>query len=454
MVDFVRVQMPLIALIFFWLFATFFLPPLIYVLLPITVFVMRTKEMYAEMILGFLFVLIMSDMDPGYVPMRQIKTAKNFYMLALAIVFVLDREKFQPFSQVFYIFLPFFVYSYFPLLWSGAPTVGIQKTLSYGLLYLVIPNLILYNFRQHGWEYFRELLYFLLLLLIVSWFIKYYSVHLVHKGGRFRGFFGNPNGLGIFLFLFYMLFNVLTSLKPDLFTRTFKLVVAGTVFFLLYKCGSRTALAASLLYLVFSRVFSISPFLGLLGFIVSLGAMEYVSNNLATIVIALDLEVYFRLETLDGGSGRYFAWNFAWEKIQDFLLFGGGFGNDEYIMRQHYTFLNQQGHHGGVHNSYLTMWFNMGIVGVLIYFRSFFLVFLKGAKRVPVSYAIMFAVLFAITYESWINGSLNPFTIMLIIIITIVTEEDIVDDVEEEDEDEDDDEDQESHPYGLIKRVA
>lgn len=449
MVDFIRYELQFILLILFWIFATWFLGPAIYLILPISVLLMRNRDMYAEILMGFIFILIMSDMDPGYGPMRKIKTAKNLYILAITAVFILDRKKFEPFSQVFYVFLPFFVYSYFPLLWSGAPLVGIQKTLSYGLLFLVVPNFVLFNFRRDGWEFLKNLFLFLFLVLVVSYLLKYYSVHLVHKGGRFRGFFGNPNGLGIFLFLFFMLFSVINSLKPDLFTRTFKVIAVAVIFFLLYKCGSRTSLAASVLFIIFSRVFKVSPFLGLLGFILFLALVEYVSNNLTSIIIGLRLQDYFRLETLEDGSGRYLAWNFAWDKIQDFLIFGGGFGNDEHIMRQHYAYLNSQGHHGGVHNSYLTMWFNVGIIGLLIYFRSFFLVFLKGAKRVPVSYAIMFAVLFAVMYESWLNGSLNPFTITLLVIITCVTEEEIVDhDIESEDDEEDDQE------LSTLSRVA
>ena len=84
------------------------------------------------------------------------------------------------------------------------------------------------------------------------------------------------------------------------------------------------------------------------------------------------------------------------------------------------------GHHGGVHNSYLTMWFNTGIVGVLVFFRSYFLIFLKANKRAPFAFAIMFSSMFSVMYESWLTGSLNPFTIILLIIITVITEDEIV----------------------------
>ncbi|HMC97061.1 MAG TPA: O-antigen ligase family protein, partial [Flavobacteriales bacterium] len=150
----------------------------------------------------------------------------------------------------------------------------------------------------------------------------------------------------------------------------------------------------------------------------------------------LGLQDYFRLETLEDGSGRYFAWHFTWGHIQKYFVFGGGFGNDERIMRKFRLYLESMGHQGGVHNSYLSIWLNLGIVGLLVYLRSFFLLFFKASKMVPMSLAVMFSVLFSIMYESWLMGSLNPYTILLLIIMTVVSEHEITEGVGEEVEEE------------------
>ncbi|HRH37379.1 MAG TPA: O-antigen ligase family protein, partial [Flavobacteriales bacterium] len=154
-------------------------------------------------------------------------------------------------------------------------------------------------------------------------------------------------------------------------------------------------------------------------------AAELISSNLEPIILALGLQDYFRLGTLEDGSGRYFAWQFAWEHIQRFFVFGGGFANDETIMRKWRVFLEKQGHQGGVHNSYLSLWLDTGIVGLLIYLRSFFLVFIKASKLVPMSTAVLFSCLFSFMYESWLVGSLNPYTIVLLMTMTVVTEPEI-----------------------------
>ena len=63
---------------------------------------------------------------------------------------------------------------------------------------------------------------------------------------------------------------------------------------------------------------------------------------------------------------------------------------------------------------------------LLIFLRSFILVFLKAGKQTPIAFAIMFSVLFSILYESWLAGSLSPYTSMLLIILTIVSEDEIM----------------------------
>ena len=167
----------------------------------------------------------------------------------------------------------------------------------------------------------------------------------------------------------------------------------------------------------------------LLGFAMLIGVfgmMEVLLSNLEPIVMFLGIEDYVRLNTLESGSGRYFAWEFAWEHIQEYLVFGGGFANDERVMRKHRLYLERMGHQGGVHNSYLSFWFDVGAVGLALYLRSFILAFIKSSKMVPMSLGVMFAVLFSITYESWLVSSLNPYTIVLLIILTVVSEEEIV----------------------------
>jgi O-antigen ligase len=426
MLQMIRDEYQFLAMGLFWVAATILAGPIVFALLPLSVLFMRSREMWPEMFFGFILVLVLSDMaKDAFVSFNVFKGAKNTYIVVLALVFFLHREHFAPYARVFDLFLPFFLFSIFPLVFSNTILIGLQKTLSYALLYLVVPNFVLYNFRRHGWDFIRNLIWFMVLLLLAGLYTLQFGEIYSHVSGRFRGLFGNPNGLGIFCYLFTVLVTVAISINKRLFSFYEKVIIYGVVLYFLFQSGSRASTISVAIFVIFHRLAARSPFLGFIMFIAALGIGEFVSTNLAGIVSALGLESYFRIKTLESGSGRYFAWEFAWSHIQDYFVFGGGFGNDEFIFRKHRFYLWTMNHQGGVHNSYLSFWLDVGFIGLVIYLRSFLLMFIKASKAVPLSLAVMFSTLFSIMYESWLVGSLNPFTILLLTTMTLVTEKEI-----------------------------
>jgi O-antigen ligase len=380
MLRYVREDAQFLLLVLGWVLVANVLPLAVYALLPISLLLLRRRDFWPQVLYGFIIVLIFSDMDYAFQGMSVFKSAKHVYMGVFALIYFMDLHRFEPSAGVFRIFLPFFIYALVPLFWSEVALSGVQRVLSYALLFLVVPNYVLYGYRTMGWTFFRGLVHFILLFLLICLALRWYAPAWVMIAGRFKAIFANPNGLGIFLFLTIALFTVLVHLKKDLFSQWEKLLIYALLFGTLVFCGSRNSLAASLLFFVFSRVFSISPYIGLLAFVVAAVGAEMVLRNLVPIVLALGLEDFFRLETLSEGSGRYFAWSFAWSKMDPYFLFGGGFGTDEWVMRQHYPYLRSQGHHGGVHNSYLTLWFNTGLVGLLIFPAQLFPAVLQGEQ--------------------------------------------------------------------------
>lgn len=427
MLTFLRGHWQLIMVMLIWLATGFYFQRAVFALLPLSVFFFKQRELWPEVLFGMLIIFVFSDMEHDMFPrMKVFKSAKNFYVLAIAIIFLLETYRFMPLSSVFQIFLPFFLYAIFPLVFSTNLFLGIQKTLSYALIFMVVPNWILYCYRRLGWPFFKNLIYFMTAILISGFVLRYINADYAQVVGRFRGIFGNPNGMAIYCYLFLMLVVVLTSLNKELLDWRERLVVIAIILYCIILSGSRASLASSIIFLLFIRFFSYSPWLGFVGLVTVMIGVELVSSNFEALVIYFGLESYFRLETLQEGSGRYFAWEFAWVQLQDYFVFGGGFANDETIMRRHRLYLESMGHQGGVHNSYLSMWLNAGIVGLLIYLRSLFLLFIKASKLVPMSLAILFSTLFSIMYESWLIGSLNPYTIVLLMTMTVVTEPEIV----------------------------
>lgn len=424
MLTLLREEWQFYLLILAWVVTAHIASPLVYLLLPASVFLLRSKDMMPEILFGFFMVLVLSDVHKSLHGYAVFKSAKNLYIVSVAALFLLETARFVPLSSIFKLFLPFFAYSVFSLVFSPSVIIGVQKTLSYALLFLVVPNFVLYCYRAQGWQFMRNLVYFLVSIVLMGLYFRFIGEG--YYVGRFKGIFGNPNGLGTFSFLTIVLITVVHSRNKQVFRLWELLVLYAVLLAFLLASGSRASLVAVMIFFLFHRFFSRSIFLGFVAFIVFIVLFEIVYTNLGAVVMALGAEEYLRVNTLESGSGRYFAWEFAWEKIQEYLVFGGGFGTDEHVMRSNYGYLLAMNHEGGVHNSFLSFWFDFGIVGLLIYFRSFFLLFIKATKRAPISLAVMFSVLFSATYESWLVSSLNPFTIFLLCIVTILYEDEIV----------------------------
>lgn len=162
--------------------------PFLFLLMPLSVFFLKSRDLWADMVFGLLITLVLSDITPWFFKMQVFKSAKNTYITALSLIFLLERHRFVPFSQVFNVFLPFFVYSVFPLVFSNNLIVGLEKTLSYALLYLVVPNYVLYNYRIMGWDFFKNLVRFMAVILLSGYFVLWgFGEFYAYMIGRFRG---------------------------------------------------------------------------------------------------------------------------------------------------------------------------------------------------------------------------------------------------------------------------
>lgn len=411
-------------MLLFWLLVGRYGGPAIYLVLPLTILLLKRKEMYWEMFAGFLFLLILSD--SRHEGLEFAKQLKNVYVVLLALFIFFDKNAFQPFNTLYQRFLPFFAIALLCLFFSDNVITGIQKTLSYFLLLLLVPNYVSKLFRDHGTEALKNLVYFGSFLLLVGLILKVVFPDLVHAEGRFTGIFGNPNGLGLFSLLFYLVYAAFEDYYPGLFSKKDKWVIIGVIFLSILLSASRGAIVALMIFLLFKYFFKLSPFIGFFILLIIMLTYEVVITKLPDIIIALNLQEYFRIETLESGSGRLVAWQFAWEHIQHNFFIGKGFAYTELLYKKHYHELSMLGHQGNAHNTYLTFWLNTGLVGLALYLWGFMSFFFQGAKNSRLAFPILFAILFSINMESWLTASLNPFTILLFIILTVISSEEFI----------------------------
>lgn len=418
-----------------WLFSGLYLGPVVYGVVLLSIFALWRKQMHLEIFLGFWVILIMSDsLEPS---MAWAKTLKNLYILILAAIMYVDREKFGETVKIHRYFIPFLVIACVALIESPVALNGVQRTLSYLLILVVAPNFITKGYRDKGVDALVDMLYIAMGVLFFCLVWRFIDSEVAYSHGtRLRGIFGNPNGLGLYLIVCFILFETVNSLYKGTFSKAerwiFYLMVAACV----VMCSSRNALVSITMFVILSRVVKVSATLGIVLAIIGLGLYEVVTINIVSIASSLGLEEYLRVDTIEEGSGRIIAWRFAWETIQDHFFLGRGFSYDLFLMRSNFDWLSRAGHEGGVHNSYLIIWLNTGLIGLLLFFRGFFLMFIKASKVTRLAIPAMIAVMFSINFEPWLAASLNPYTIVLLVILTVMTEPVFRTEVEQEDTEE------------------
>jgi len=378
------------------------------------------RALFFEILLGFIFILLLSD-NLRYTT-DFAKTFKNVYIVLLSAIAVLERRRFGIDLTILRYFLPFLLLAVISMANSPQMFTSFQKTLSYALILFAAPQFLIYSFKDRGPIVIKDIIYLGVFMIVTGFLIRFVDPNWVTShGGRFRGLFGNPNGLGIFIILIFALTLIARDYFKALFTKADLRWILITLVLALVMSGSRSALIAVVLFYLFSRFYKFSPFLGFILFLaVSVGA-EILSQNLVPIVQGLGLSDYFRVETLEDASGRYIAWEFAWESIQENYWLGRGFSFDEWLMRENQDFLNDLGHQGGVHNTYLIIWLNTGIIGLLLFLRGYLILAIKGTKNSAMSFPLLWMVLFSIMLEPWLAASLNPFTILFLFGLVILT---------------------------------
>src|SRR5437870_633103 len=124
-----------------------------YVVLPISLLLLQRKGLYEVIFIGFFFMLIMSDI------MLFAKDAKNTYIVMLSLFFFLDRNNFSFSNRMFLSFLPFFFIATICLIFTEDFFTSLQKTLSYILLLVTVPNFVEKLYKENGPTFFKNIMW-------------------------------------------------------------------------------------------------------------------------------------------------------------------------------------------------------------------------------------------------------------------------------------------------------
>lgn len=417
--------------------------PLIYPMFPLVMILFGVRERYFELFITTLWLLILAD----YVPVQNAthddlqfaKDLKFMTPLFLFGFFVIRRIDFKPYPKTIMLFIPFFIVVLIGLNYSLDFKVGVQKTISFILMYVCVPLYVVYLHRTQGERFWKALITFMVGMMTIGIVLRFANPSIAMLDGtRFKGVLGNPNGLGIFLNLTFMLWITISELKLAKFTKGENWTIFLVLFISVLWSGSRNGMMSMFVFYMVHRLVKINWFLAVIAVATIIVFSDELFELFINIIQFLNLEDYFRIESIEEGSGRKIAWVFAWQEIQNYYFVGGGFGHDEHVMRPNYYWMSRLGHQGGVHNSYLSMWFDSGIIGLIAYFFAFIFNIIKAMSKNYLALAFGVSIMFNITYESWLVGSLNPFTIVFLVILSIfvsnLTGEDYKSEEEKEEE--------------------
>lgn len=392
-----------------------------YVLVTGLALLLLVRGFYTELLLGFFLCLILSDSrNPS---LEVFQNVKNVYMLLLGLgLFVIPRQGLV-YERTVLRFWPFFAIAVFCLLFSDNFMNSSQKTLSYLLIIITVPNYVFLAWHKQGTAFIQTLVWWICSLLLIGFVLRYMMPEQVFLEDRYTGILGNPNGLGLFTMLFFMMFRITETNWSNLFNRWERIIIYALIILSLLSSGSRNSLFAVLLFLSFGYFYRVSPVAGFVYFVIIGFTYSFIQVNLVGIVTALGLEDQFRIDTLNNASGRTIAWAFGWEWIQENIALGKGIGFTDDLYRRYYNYLSMLGHQGNAHNSYITFWLDTGVFGLAFFLRGLIASFWRSTRANRYSMPALYAVMFSAFFESWLTASLNPFTIQLLIILTLLNKD-------------------------------
>ena len=395
---------------------------LAFVVILSNLFLFFRKERYFEALFGFFFLLVLSDNTEEL--WRFAKDIKPFYLITFAALIFTQYNKLITTTKIFKFIIPYLIVGVVSLIFAKEENffIGIQKMISYSLIFIAIPNIVMFEYERIGEEFFANLIAYSVIIHFIglSVIITFPEVGMSH-GGRWQGALGNPNGLGLFLIVFYTAFRSIDHEFPKLFSRNERVFYFLLTFILLWMSGSRTALLSITAFEIAYNGFKYSKGLTVLLIATILIYFNQIYDIIIDGLISLGLSSSLRLDNLESGSGRLIAWQFAFNHIWDNTLFvGKGFGYDEFLMRSNFMYLSRLGHEGGVHNSYLIMWLNTGLIGLIAFMFGFLKLFIEGFKKKRYAFPLLLAVLISATFEPWITSSLNPYTVILLVTMTLM----------------------------------
>lgn len=335
-----------------------------------------------------------------------------------AVLQILLRANRRKFSTADLIIVSFIGYAFISSTYAADSEISFQRSLSLLLLYLAV--------FWVGWHYadIRGENAIVRILLIAAATIYVASAiyssfpEAWQKDGRFRGIMPNPNAIGLITSVYLpLLFWYFIKTKSLIIFIIFGLAIAALLF-----SGSRNgfiSIVIGMTFLISRLAMQKSPahslILALFIFISSFIIFSFtdIPNILFNRIPVLERLV--STEAINYSSGRIESWASVIQQIGERPLFGYGFGMDaigEYVINRRYS------QDIGVHNSYLSITYQLGIIGLMMFVVPIVFLLVRSILStlrdredgfIYVLQAVVISGLVAAFFETWTHSVGNAF---------------------------------------------
>lgn len=392
--------------------------PAFYILFTLFQIVLIYKNRITEQLATVFFCFVLSD-GPFFF---QIMDSYKAFSLILTFLHQLKLPNNYLLTKNFKILSPFALLAFLSLYYSTNVLVSFQRTISYLIAFISFTGLLLQlNDKKAVKEFLTFVVLGLTICLIFGHVFSWIGLSSDLVKGRFNGLFRNPNGLGLFSVLLGIFVYVNWRLKLLNLSDKETYFILLLILLEIVLAGSRNSLLAVILFLFLISINKYHPFFSVLGFTL----LIFLNSSFESIVFEISnqfgLNEYLRISTLKEGSGRIIAWTFIYDNVSITDYIGHGFFQTETLFAKNYNKLSMMGHQGNAHNSFLTFWYDVGILGLTFIMLAFFQIFKNADKKTHYALPVFLTFMFTAFFESWLTASLNPFTFLFFLIISVFT---------------------------------
>ncbi len=321
------------------------------------------------------------------------------------------------------VFAVFVTLAFASAIYSSDVSITLQRAASTVLLYTAVFWTLWFYTDLAGEEKLIDALILTAAVVFVACAFSFFLTESSMMRGRFRGIMENPNALGMLTIIFLpLIISRFIRKRKAIDLMLIALVVASVV-----VSGSRngvfTASLAAIFLLWRTRAWKAALVLSVIGTVAVLSMPE--STSLQDLESRPEVTRFVTGSKSSITSGRAEAWQVAIPIIQQRPSLGYGFGTEDRI----FDGMSFRIHRGlYVHNSYLGLAYQLGLVGAVTFFGPLLLLLISRAfaRRTEsvqmASYeAILFGGLIASLFESWVysvgNAFVFPFWICVMLMV-------------------------------------